>query len=74
MQVDAAQHFVLTERLAQAANGQRHAAHRDFRTAPQKLGLFDKFRAIDRLGIRLEKTKGFLHKHLSLFLESRMPG
>ncbi len=66
MQIDAAQHFVLTERFAQAANGQRQPA-RDFRTAPCQPRLFEEVRELDGLGIRQKKTKGFLHLYSQCF-------
>jgi hypothetical protein len=58
VQVDAAQHLVVAERLAQAANGQRQSARQGFRTVLREPGLLDDVGGIHRLGIRGKKTKG----------------
>jgi hypothetical protein len=74
MQVDAAQHLIVTEGLAQAADGQRQAAAKCVRREPKLARLFDLTGALDRFGVQGAKTKGLLHFLSSVFLESRVPG
>ena len=60
MQVDAAQHLVVTEGFAQAPDGQRKRAGGRFRTAPKQPRLFDEVGAIDRLGAAERESEGLL--------------
>ena len=67
MQIDAAQHFIVAERFLETADGQRQSARRSMGAVPRDPRLFDEIGAVQRLGIRLAKAKGFLHVHSQFF-------
>src|SRR5437667_21264 len=56
MDVDAAQHLVVTKRFAQAADGERQTAATYFRALPQAPRLLDIVGPIDQLGLGNAKT------------------